>query len=625
LKIAAGALLMALPFNATALSLFETFVAANNWTVVDWILWGAGCVVMMMLLFQTSDPINRESITKRPEAQFDYEAMDKLTGEILRIGRALNRADLISKDSIQGALEELFINTDFLNDEKFDVVDDRDQVVGVISRSLIYYFKLRHRTTHVLVVARDGHFILPQRAAHISSYLEPSRLSLFSGHVDAGENYHQAIWGKLVAELGFEHGKKLAGFLVSVGSQGMLWDSQRTSEIKNYYIYFATQEETDQLLNRSARLRELHLNLTDQEFDELLRLKAKHRPGFYQVQRLVLLDHFSQLVGHTQIVVDGQTIEFSEDVIMPILNDRVLCDAFESSVHLFRILQQVGDEEAHHDSSSPVLAMPADARKENRNEKQDPGRWAKVVAEIERQKQLVKFYWDRWPVLFKAHEKILDQERRYRTLSPSLVVSHSAAAVRMSTEQLDVATVQQSSGIALDWLREISARIGIAAQVPNAASTITIKSLFHNSFLSTTLAALANMDNLKAKGVWLELLRQVNNSLLLPKVTRVQSVFEDALEKNSYSEQLLVVVRKTKKITYTKLRYYFYFVIRMWKLRPYLGQGSSLRSWLLAFRFGMTRAIAGLGHNDQARPEYDYSEYSVAATSTAILINTIGG
>jgi hypothetical protein len=63
----------------------------------------------------------------------------------------------------------------------------------------------------------------------------------------------------------------------------------------------------------------------------------------------------------------------------------------------------------------------------------------------------------------------------------------------------------------------------------------------------------------------------------------------------------------------------------MWKLRPYLGQGSSLRSWLLAFRFGMTRAIAGLGHNDQARPEYDYSEYSVAATSTAILINTIGG
>ena len=49
-------------------------------------------------------------------------------------------------------------------DELVDVVDENDQVVGVVSRAEMRASRLRHRTAFVLVVSSDGRVLVHRRS-----------------------------------------------------------------------------------------------------------------------------------------------------------------------------------------------------------------------------------------------------------------------------------------------------------------------------------------------------------------------------------------------------------------------------------------------------------------------------
>lgn len=92
------------------------------------------------------------------------------------------------------------------DDEIFDVVNERDEVVGRATRREVHSRGLRHRAVHVLVFNRRGEVFLQKRSMAKDS--APGCWdSSCSGHLDAGEDYAAAA----VRELEEEIGLKIAG------------------------------------------------------------------------------------------------------------------------------------------------------------------------------------------------------------------------------------------------------------------------------------------------------------------------------------------------------------------------------------------------------------------------------
>ena len=91
------------------------------------------------------------------------------------------------------------------SEEWFDVVNERDEVIGRELRRNVHARGLWHRAIHVLVFDRAGRVFLQKRS--MNKDLCPGLWdSSCSGHLDAGEDYDVAA----VRELGEEIGVKVA-------------------------------------------------------------------------------------------------------------------------------------------------------------------------------------------------------------------------------------------------------------------------------------------------------------------------------------------------------------------------------------------------------------------------------
>jgi isopentenyl-diphosphate delta-isomerase len=83
----------------------------------------------------------------------------------------------------------------------FDVVDVNDNVLRQEPRSVVHREKLLHRAVHVFVFNQAGQLYLQRRS--MTKDTAPGKwMSSCSGHVDAGEDYDQAVPRELIEEIG---------------------------------------------------------------------------------------------------------------------------------------------------------------------------------------------------------------------------------------------------------------------------------------------------------------------------------------------------------------------------------------------------------------------------------------
>jgi isopentenyldiphosphate isomerase len=86
-------------------------------------------------------------------------------------------------------------------EEHFDVVNERDEVVGRAPRSEVHRRGLWHRAVHVLVFDGRGRVFLQLRSMRKDT--APGCWdSSCSGHVDSGEGYDEAARRELAEEIG---------------------------------------------------------------------------------------------------------------------------------------------------------------------------------------------------------------------------------------------------------------------------------------------------------------------------------------------------------------------------------------------------------------------------------------
>ena len=90
-----------------------------------------------------------------------------------------------------------------MTEEIFDVVNDRDEVIGQRSRNEVHRLGLMHRAVHVLVFNSAGLVFLQKRS--LSKDRQPGLWdSSASGHVDTGEDYDACAVRELGEEIGLQ-------------------------------------------------------------------------------------------------------------------------------------------------------------------------------------------------------------------------------------------------------------------------------------------------------------------------------------------------------------------------------------------------------------------------------------
>ena len=88
-------------------------------------------------------------------------------------------------------------------EEIFDVVNERDEVVGQQPRSVVHRLGLMHRSVHVLVFNAAGLVFLQKRS--LKKDRQPGVWdSSASGHVDSGEDYDACAVRELREEIGLQ-------------------------------------------------------------------------------------------------------------------------------------------------------------------------------------------------------------------------------------------------------------------------------------------------------------------------------------------------------------------------------------------------------------------------------------
>ena len=87
-----------------------------------------------------------------------------------------------------------------MNEDIFDVVNERDEIIRREPRSVVHARELRHRAVHVLVFNSAGQLFLQKRS--MTKDNDPGLWdSSCSGHVDSGESYAVAAERELMEEI----------------------------------------------------------------------------------------------------------------------------------------------------------------------------------------------------------------------------------------------------------------------------------------------------------------------------------------------------------------------------------------------------------------------------------------
>ena len=87
--------------------------------------------------------------------------------------------------------------------EIFDIVNDRDEVIGSASREEVHRKGLKHRSVHLLIFNRKGEVLLQKRSVQKDTFPDTWD-STVSGHVDSGENYDESVIRESFEEMGIE-------------------------------------------------------------------------------------------------------------------------------------------------------------------------------------------------------------------------------------------------------------------------------------------------------------------------------------------------------------------------------------------------------------------------------------
>ncbi len=136
-------------------------------------------------------------------------------------------------------------------EEIFDVVDDRDEVVGQATRAEVHAGKLKHRAVHLFVLNRRGEVFLQKRSRLKDT--APGRWdSSAAGHLDAGEAYATCAERELGEELGVEAAVEEVGRIAPCEGTGWEFVRLYRAEHRGPFRWPASEIETGEFFSEEV-------------------------------------------------------------------------------------------------------------------------------------------------------------------------------------------------------------------------------------------------------------------------------------------------------------------------------------------------------------------------------------
>lgn len=170
--------------------------------------------------------------------------------------------------------------------EPADVVDEDDKKIGVTEIGLCHYLGLRHRTANAIVLTKEGKVLLQLRAPGRKYELF---LSIFGGHLKAGQEYEEAMRDELRQELHLDDLPK--GILTEIGKESYEVIGDKNVEFRKLYTHKITDAEyrqvedrIDIIENKKRKLVEKHgIEQAKKFFSEWLKSDERRDQGLGEV------------------------------------------------------------------------------------------------------------------------------------------------------------------------------------------------------------------------------------------------------------------------------------------------------------------------------------------------------
>ena len=151
------------------------------------------------------------------------------------------------------------------NVEYFDIVNEKDEIVGKISENEQKAVKPSQlRFINIIIINNDNMIVVPKRSSNRKLFPNCYDFSV-GGHVNSGENYEEAAYRELKEELGIKNVKlKEIAYFSPYDSDSNTFQKvyllKYNSEIYDYdrdgieKIYYKSKKEIKELMNEEPNL-----------------------------------------------------------------------------------------------------------------------------------------------------------------------------------------------------------------------------------------------------------------------------------------------------------------------------------------------------------------------------------
>lgn len=225
-----------------------------------------------------------------------------------------------------------------LKGQMTDVLDDAGNIVAQTEIGIAHIFGLRHRTVNAFVFGPNNELVL-QRRVHNAA--EAKSLTIFGGHLAAGQTYDSTLRRELMQELGLSAiERQLGGMVYPIGTEGQFQsDTQNkddrfsnNNEVRSLYVYILTQKEFDHIRSRRNHINGIRRDKTYEEFERWIENEQGAGTGYGEVWNYVITSFDSlkkaREEGRNALRIEetykdrmeSVRVPFSADLLAPLVN-----------------------------------------------------------------------------------------------------------------------------------------------------------------------------------------------------------------------------------------------------------------------------------------------------------------
>ncbi|MBM3244336.1 MAG: NAD-dependent epimerase/dehydratase family protein, partial [Candidatus Omnitrophica bacterium] len=252
----------------------------------------------------------------------------------LRTERGKKRKDTELTKKVKGELSE--------------IVNNKDEPVGVTEAGISHMFGLGHRTSNCFVFSPSGKLILQRR---VHNKLEAKRLSIFGGHVKFGSSYEKAIREELLEELSLDEIEMdLQNEPIRIGEEGQFMnDDFQNTEFRSLYIYILSDDEYQHILLRKEYIDAKRVECgTVEEFEAWIDAEQKAKSGYGEVWGYHIFD-LLEIVNSQDVAIREkygfgeieERVSFTGDLLRPLVSGTAAIRKDSPEIHPMQRIEYV--------------------------------------------------------------------------------------------------------------------------------------------------------------------------------------------------------------------------------------------------------------------------------------------